>query len=50
MQKHLKEHAYKSQIPLFKAQLEALGQQQGWTLDDIQKRFSSALWDDVVFS
>ncbi|MCJ1465153.1 hypothetical protein MMC07_003769 [Pseudocyphellaria aurata] len=50
MQKYLKETAYKDQIPLFKAQLEEIGTKQGWTLQDIQKRFSNQLWDDIIYS
>lgn len=50
MQKYLKDTAYKDQIPLFKAQLEEIGQKQGWTLKDIQKRFSNELWDDIIYS
>lgn len=50
MRKYLKETAYKEQIPLFKAQLEDIGKKQGWTLRDIQSRFSNELWDDIIFS
>lgn len=50
MQKYLRETAYKDQIPLFKTQLEEIGTKQGWTLQDIQKRFSNQLWDDIIFS
>ena len=50
MQEYLKTTAYKEQIPLFKAQLEDIGKKQGWTLADIQQRFSNKLWDDIVFS
>lgn len=35
MAKYLKDHAYKDQIPLFKAELEGIGAKQGWTLADI---------------
>lgn len=50
MQQYLKEKAYKDQIPLFKARLEDLGKKQGWTMGDIQKRFSNELWDDIIYS
>lgn len=50
MAKYLKEHAYKDQVPLFKAELEGIGAKQGWTLADIQERFSNALWDDIIYS
>ena len=48
--KYLKEYAYKDQIPLFKSELEGIGAKQGWTLADIQGRFSNALWDDIIYS
>lgn len=48
--KYLKEHGYKDQIPLFKAELEGIDAKQGWTLADIQGRFSNALWDDIIYS
>lgn len=50
IRKYLKETAFKDQIPLFKAQLEDLGNKQGWTLHDIQSRFSNELWDEMIFS
>jgi hypothetical protein len=46
---YLKEVAYKDAIPEFKAKLAEIGSQQGWTLEDLQKRFSNELWDDMVF-
>lgn len=49
IQKYLKNTAYKDQIPRFKAELEDIGHRQGWTLTDLQKRFSNKLWDDIVF-
>lgn len=50
MQKYLKNTVYKDQIRLFKSQLEEIGKKQGWTLEDIQKRFSNELWDDIIYS
>ena len=49
MEKYLKNTAYKAQIPLFKAQLEDIGHKQGWSLADLQKRFSNKLWDEIIF-
>ena len=50
IQHFLKSEAYKDQIPAFKAQLADIGKAQGWTLEELQKRFSNGLWDDVVYS
>ena len=50
IQQFLKSEAYKDQIPAFKAQLADIGKAQGWTLEELQKRFSNGLWDDVVYS
>jgi D-arabinono-1,4-lactone oxidase len=46
---YLRDQAYKDQIPEFKEILGQIGQQQGWTLDDLQKRFSNNVWDVVIF-
>jgi hypothetical protein len=46
---YLKEVAYKDQIPEFKNTLEAIGKQQGWTLDQLKNRYSNELWDELVF-
>lgn len=47
---YLKEEAYKDAIPKFKAILADIGQQQGWDLTDLQKRFSNELWDYMIYS
>jgi hypothetical protein len=47
---YLKEDAYKDAIPKFKATLADIGQQQGWDLNDLQKRFSNELWDYMIYS
>lgn len=46
---HLKTSAYASEIPKFRHILAAIGKTQGWTLQDIQKRFSNDLFDDLIF-
>jgi hypothetical protein len=46
---YLKHHAYKEEIPEFKGILEEIGKQQGWTVEDLKKRFSNKLWDEVIF-
>ena len=48
MQQYLKHTVYKNQIPPFKAELTETGKAQGWTLDDLQKRFSNQIWDNIV--
>ena len=50
IQQYFKNKAYKDQIAAFKAELADIGKGQGWTLDDLQKRFSNQLWDDIVYS
>ena len=50
IQQFLKTSAYKDQIPAFKGRLADIGKAQGWTLEELQKRFSNGLWDDVVYS
>ena len=50
MQRFLKEEAYKDQIAAFKAQLAEIGQAQGWTLEELRKRFSNGLWDEIIYS
>jgi hypothetical protein len=47
---YLKEDAYKEAIPKFKATLADIGAVQGWDLDDLQKRFSNELWDNIIYS
>ena len=50
IQEHLKHSAHQDQIPASKAELAELGEAQGWDLDDLQKRFSNELWDDIIYS
>lgn len=37
MAKYLKGHAYKDQVPLFKAEQEGIGAKRGWKLADIRE-------------
>ncbi|KAF8243591.1 FAD-binding domain-containing protein [Wilcoxina mikolae CBS 423.85] len=46
---HIKENSHKDQIPEFKRLLGEIGSQQGWTLDDLQKTFSTPLLDRIIF-
>ena len=46
---YLKNHAYKDEIPKFREILGEIGNKQGWTVQDLQKRFSNKLWDEVIF-
>ncbi|KAF8457336.1 hypothetical protein BDZ91DRAFT_838151 [Kalaharituber pfeilii] len=46
---HLKYVSYKEQIPEFKKQLASIGAQQGWTLADVEARFSCPLLDFLFF-
>jgi hypothetical protein len=48
--KYLKTVAYKDRLVEFKDTLAEIGGEQGWGLEDLQKRFSNELWDDIVFS
>ena len=50
IQKFLKEEAYKEQIPPFKERLAEIGKAQGWGLEELQKRFSNGLWDEIIYS
>ncbi|KAK7954106.1 hypothetical protein PG996_014992 [Apiospora saccharicola] len=47
---YLKTVAYKDQIPKFRSALATIGEGQGWTLDELKKRFSNELWDELVFN
>ena len=47
---YLKTIAYKHAIPEFKAVLADIGKSQGWKLEDLQKRFSNELWDELIFA
>ena len=46
---YLKTVSYKDRIPEFKALLASIGQQHGWTLNDIKARFSNELWDSMIY-
>jgi len=46
---YLKREAYKDQLPRFKEMLGEIGETQDWKLDELQKRFSNALWDEMIF-
>lgn len=50
IEKHLKEVAYKDAIPAFKEELTEIGKAQGWTLEELQGRFSNQLWDQIIYS
>ena len=50
IRQYLKQTAYKEAIAEFKSELTSIGKGQGWTLDDIKKRFSNELWDDIIHS
>lgn len=47
---YLKTKGMAEQLRLFKEQLQAIGNEQGWTLEDLKKSFSNELWDILVFS
>ena len=42
-------HSYREAIPTFRQQLMGIATAGGYTLDDMQKRFSNALWDNIFF-
>lgn len=46
---HLKTTAYKEAIPEFKAILDQIGTQHGWTRADLKQRFSNKLYDELFF-
>ena len=50
IEKYFKEVAYKDAILEFKAQLAEIGKVQGWSLDELQQRFSNKLWDEIIYS
>jgi hypothetical protein len=45
----LKNEDYADAIPRFKKILEQIGQQHGWTLQDLKMRFSNDLFDYLIF-
>lgn len=47
---YLKTVAYRAEIVEFKAVLEKIGKRQGWSLNELQQRFSNKLWDEMIFS
>lgn len=47
--KYMKEVAFVDQIPEFRDALAEIGKRHGWTLDEVQKRYSNKLWDELVF-
>lgn len=47
---YLRTVSYKNAIDQFKRALSEIGGQQGWTLEQIQKRFSNELWDQIVYA
>ena len=47
---YLRTVSYKEEIREFRRALEKIGKGQGWELDDLRKRFSNELWDEIVFS
>lgn len=42
--------SYQRAIPKFKQQLSDIALAGGYSLDDIQKRFSNSLWDEIIFN
>lgn len=42
-------NSYREAIPKFKQQLMGIATNSGYTLDDMQKRFSNSLWNDIFF-
>ena len=42
-------NSYQEAIPIFRQLLTGIATAGGYTLDDIQKRFSNSLWDDIFF-
>ncbi|RPA80545.1 FAD-binding domain-containing protein [Ascobolus immersus RN42] len=46
---YAKNVSFKDAIPEFKRLLAEIGEEQGWTLEDLQKRFSVGLLDEVIF-
>jgi len=47
--RYMKDVAYKDAIPEFREALRAIGKQNGWTLEQLQSRFSNELWDKMIF-
>lgn len=47
---YLKEVSFRDEIPEFMNVLESIGESQGFTVQDMQDRFSNPLLDDIFFS
>ena len=45
---YLRTVSFEEAIGDFKQTLRQTGEQQGWTLEQIQGRFSNELWDNIV--
>lgn len=46
---YLKEHAFKEQVKSFKEISGEIGAEQGWTVEEMRKRFSNELFDKMIF-
>ncbi len=46
---YLRDVAFKEQIADFKRTVSAMGKMQGWTLNELQQRFSNPVWDQIIF-
>ena len=42
-------NSYSEAIPEFKEQLSEIAAQGGYTIEQIQQRFSNSLWDNIIF-
>ena len=49
MRVYMKEIAYKEQIPEFVRKLEIICKKGGYTLTDMQRRFSNPFFDDIIY-
>lgn len=45
---YLRDVAYKDALPEFRSTLESIGSKQGWTVQDLKKRFFNGLWDELL--
>lgn len=46
---YMKTVAYKDQTATFKDIVREIGERQGWTLEDMRRRFSNELFDEMIF-
>lgn len=46
---YLRETHYKEEIPEFVAALKKIGERDGWTVQDLQTRFSNPFLDKLIF-